>query len=124
MLDDRNVLPLADVDPFCFWTAEDNLTGWAALLGKDAVSSVDVSPYAAPARVASVGGLPPLYVDVGGLDRFCSDCVAYASKFAATNIEVELHVYAGLPHGFEVVAPDIALAVPAKRNRQRALMGA
>lgn len=122
MLDDRNTQPNAELERFCSWTAVDNATGWTALLGHDVVGGKDVSPYAAAARVESVEGLPPLYLDVGGLDIFCHENVSYVARFVAANIEPEIHVYPGVPHGFEDIAPDIGVAKRAKANRLRALM--
>ncbi|RSM04477.1 hypothetical protein CEP52_006798 [Fusarium oligoseptatum] len=122
MLDDRNTKPIKELDPLASWTADDNATGWAALLGHDIVGGDKVSAYAAAARVASMEGLPPLYIDVGGLDIFFAESIVYAGRLAAANIHVELHVYSGVPHGFELVAPNIRSARKAKRNRLRALM--
>jgi len=56
MLDDRNVVPDAELVPFATWTYEDNITGWSALLG-DEVGGLDVSPYAAAARLQDFRGL-------------------------------------------------------------------
>lgn len=122
MLDDRNTKPIKEPDALASWTADDNATGWAALLGHDTFGGDKVSSYGAAARVASMKGLPPLYIDVGGLDIFATESIVYATRLAAANIHVELHVYSGVPHGFELVAPNIRSARKAKRNRLRALM--
>ena len=44
--------------PFLTWSYDDNMTGWAALLG-EAAGADAVSPYAAPARATGLTGLPP-----------------------------------------------------------------
>ena len=54
MLDDRTVGPDPQLPPeYLVFSYDDNRTGWGALLGP-ALSSDDVSPYAAPARAANV----------------------------------------------------------------------
>jgi acetyl esterase/lipase len=119
MLDDRNLEPIDGLDHLAFWKAADNITGWTALLG-DQVASEGVSAHASPARVAIVQGLPPLYIDVGGLDIFKAEVLEYALRFAKAGISTECHLYPGLPHGWEGVAPQIPATLKATENRLRA----
>ncbi|PKY01656.1 hypothetical protein P168DRAFT_292745 [Aspergillus campestris IBT 28561] len=121
MLDDRNTTPIAALEPLAFWNCADNITAWTALLGKDTIGTDKASPYAAPARAASVEGLPPTYIDTGELDIFRDEDIAYAGRIAAANISVELHVYPGLPHAFEVYAPEIEATKRAVSDRYRAM---
>jgi acetyl esterase/lipase len=120
MLDDRNLSPIAGIEELAFWSAADNITGWTALLG-DGVGKRGISPYAAPARVESVDGLPPLYVEVGELDIFKSEIIDYVARFAKANISTEFHLYPGLPHGFDGIAPASSATKRAIENRMRAL---
>lgn len=62
MLDDRNMVADPAMLPFIGWSYEDNVTGWGALLGKDAGTD-QVSQYAAAARAKDVSRLPPTYID-------------------------------------------------------------
>ena len=62
MLDDRNLKPNPALEPFATRDNADNITAWTAYLG-DKAGKDGVSPYAAPARVESVEGLPPTYMD-------------------------------------------------------------
>jgi acetyl esterase/lipase len=94
MLDDRNTKADAELAPFAFWTYDDNITGWGAVLGKN-IGKDGVSPYAAPARVESVVGMPPTYIEVGTLDIFWDEDIANAARLAAANITIKLHVYPG-----------------------------
>lgn len=117
MLDDRT-----DTDHtggLAIFGIEDVLTGWAAYLG-DLYKTNDVTAYAAPARVVNVTGLPPLYLDVGGLDMFVKENVEYAQRFISANIPVELHVYKGVPHAFQRFAPKSGVATRAMANRLNA----
>ncbi|KAL4895003.1 Alpha/Beta hydrolase protein [Aspergillus ambiguus] len=107
-LDDRTVLNHAG--KLAFWDSDDNITAWTAYLGKDVYGTERVSPYAAPARVESVEGLPPLYLDVPQLDMFVHEGIQYAQRFLAANIPTELHIYPGLPHAFEAIAPMSGLS--------------
>jgi acetyl esterase/lipase len=106
MLDDRNMTPFPEIEPFAFWKTEDNITGWTALLGADKAGKpeADVSPYCAPARAKSLAGLPPTYIDIGGLDIFRDEDIDYARRLAKEGIEVEFHLYPGVPHAFELFA--------------------
>lgn len=121
MLDDRTAVD-PQLEPFLVWTSDDNATGWGALLG-DAVGGPDVSPYAAAARVEDCGGLPPAYLDVGELDAFRDEDVAFARRLAAAGVSTELHVHPGAPHGFDVLAPGSAVALRAAADRVRVLTG-
>ncbi|KEF53476.1 uncharacterized protein A1O9_10451 [Exophiala aquamarina CBS 119918] len=124
MLDDRNNKPIEALEALSpIWAVADNITGWTALLGKDkaGIPDADVPEYAAPARAKSVKGLPPTYIDVGTLDIFREEDLLYASRIAAENIEVELHLYPGVPHGFELLAFQSEIVQQAFRNRAKAL---
>lgn len=120
MLDDRNTVLNPELENFALWDCNDNITAWTALLGTD-IGKDNVSQYAAPARAVSVQGLPPTYIDVGELDIFRDEDIAYAARIASANISVELHVYPGLPHAFEVYAPHIEATKRATADRFRAV---
>lgn len=121
MLEDRNTTPNAVLEPLALWNNDDNITAWTALLGADVVGTDKVPAYAAPARVQSVEGLPPTFIDVGELDVFRDEDYALAGRLAAANISTEFHVYPGLPHAFEVYAPGIDATRRAVENRMKAV---
>ncbi|OBB57127.1 alpha/beta hydrolase [Mycobacterium sp. 852013-51886_SCH5428379] len=121
MLDDRTTHPDPQLPPeLLFWNYDDNITGWSALLG-DRAGGPDVSPYAAPARMADLTGLPPTYIDTGDLDIFRDEDVEFARRLAAAGVPTELHVHPGCPHGFETVAPDAAVSIRTIADRIRRL---
>ncbi|KAL2678490.1 hypothetical protein Neosp_009236 [[Neocosmospora] mangrovei] len=123
MLDDRNSSGNEAIEPFAVWKTEDNVTAWTAVLGDKAGNpNADVSPYLAPARANSLKGLPPTYLDVGELDIFRDETVSYAMRLMAENVSTELHVYSGLPHGFELIGKDISATKRAHENRTQALL--
>ncbi len=120
MLDDRPAAPDPQMQPFLTWTYDDNLTGWGALLGGNAGGD-GVSPYAAPARADDLTGLPDTYIDVGDLDVFRNEDIAYARRLADAGVPTELHVYPGCPHAFEALARDAAVSRRAISDRVRRL---
>jgi acetyl esterase/lipase len=101
MLDDRTRAAGPAGSTLLTWSYDDNVTGWGALLG-----DTDPDGYAAPARAQDVTGLPPTYLDVGGLDIFAGEDVSYAQRLIAAGVPVELHVYPGCPHAFDLLVPD------------------
>lgn len=129
MLDDRTIGKYDGVvdwptRPYLSWTEAQNEIGWKAYLGDDRAgrADVEVSVYDAPGRatVKDLVGLPSTYVDVGGLDLFLDEDIAFASRLSQANVQTEFHLYPGLPHGFEnSVTP--ALVRSALANRTRAI---
>lgn len=119
MLDDRNTTPDPEIAPFLTWSWDDNSTGWRALLGEHAGTD-RVAPHAAPARATDLTNLPPTYVEVGQLDIFRNESVAYAQRLQA-HVPTELHVHPGVPHGFELFAPDADISRRATADRVRTL---
>ncbi|CAK7200304.1 hypothetical protein SEUCBS139899_002995 [Sporothrix eucalyptigena] len=123
MLDDRTQTVNEAIEPKAFWKTADNVTAWTCVLGdKAGKPDAEVSPYAAPARATSLAALPSTYIDVGALDIFRDEDIAYATRLLADGVDVELHVYAGIPHAFEVIAPNISATKRADENRLNAFL--
>lgn len=102
MLDDRTARPDAELNPFAgqlMWTPASNRFGWRSLLGEEP-GSPGISPYASAARAEDLRGLPPTYVEVGNLDLFVDEDVAYAHRLIGAGVPTELHVIAGAVHGY------------------------
>ena len=120
MLDDRTVV--ADPHPHTgeyVWTPAANRFGWAALLGHE--PGIDgVSPYAAAARAESLVGLPPAYLGVGALDLFLDENLDYARRLARDGVPVEMHLYPGAFHGFNMM-PGAAVSQAFERDYREAL---
>lgn len=120
MLDDRCTYDDPTIAPYATWTADNNWTGWHALLG-DRVGGDDVPPLAAPARLKNFSGLPSAYIEVGDLDIFRDECIAFGLNLARAGVPLELHVHRGVPHGFEFFAPQADVTARAMADRFRAI---
>ncbi|XXH02001.1 hypothetical protein Hte_008366 [Hypoxylon texense] len=109
MLDDRSAAALSRANPpspledFATIPLSIITMCWEAYVGteKAGKADADVSQYAAPGRASDLRGLPSTYIDVGGLDLFRDECASFAAGLAAADVEVEFHLFPGLPHGFE-----------------------
>ena len=120
MLDDRTTTPDPALEPFAFWTYDNNHTGWHALLG-DAIGTSEVPATAAPARARDLSGLPSAFIEVGELDIFRDECIEFARRLASAGTSVELHVHPGCPHGYDRVDPSIPVAQRSRADRLRVL---
>ncbi|KAK4186303.1 Alpha/Beta hydrolase protein [Podospora australis] len=107
------------------WTMTNNVIGWEAYLagaGAGVVGGGDkVSPYAAPARASDVSRLPKTYIDVGGLDLFKDEVLAFGGRLLAASVDVEFHLYPGVPHAWEWIAHSASVTKKAVQNRVWAL---
>lgn len=124
MLDDRNLTPDERLVPLITWTYESNLTGWSGLLGKGVAGTDKVKElvkYAVPARVDDLSGLPDTYIDVGQLDIFMAEDMEYTRRLHQAGVSVELSVYKGLPHAWEMLGKDTATGKRILVERIRAI---
>ncbi|KAI1768413.1 hypothetical protein GGR53DRAFT_409037 [Hypoxylon sp. FL1150] len=126
MLDDKSTaalsraIPPSPLENFATIPNSIIMMCWEAYVGKEKAGKddADVSPYAAPGRAKDLRGLPSTYIDVGGLDLFRDECASFATRLAAADVEVEFHLFPGLPHGFES-ASDIGATKRAAEGRIR-----
>ncbi|HEX6343594.1 alpha/beta hydrolase [Umezawaea sp.] len=118
MLDDRTTTPDPHIEPYLLWSYDDSRTAWPALLG-EAAGGPDVPATAAPARIADATGLPPAYIEVGQLDVFRDEDLAYATTLSRAGVPVEFHLHPGAPHEFDSIAftSDVARRAVADRVR-------
>ena len=120
MLDDRNTVPDPHIEPYAAWTYDDNTTAWQALLGARA-GGPDVPAHAAPARLTDATGLPPAYIEVGQLDIFRDEDLAYALVLSRGGVPVELNLTPGVPHEYDAIAHQSDAAHRAMATRIRIL---
>ncbi len=60
----------------------------------------DATPYAAPARMEDLSGLPPTYLTVNELDPLRDEGLAYALALLAAGVPTEIHCWPQVCHGF------------------------
>ncbi|GHF43445.1 acetyl esterase/lipase [Deinococcus metalli] len=118
MIDDRSETASArEFDHLgAIWDYTRNVEAWAWYLGGQRADA-----YAAPARAEQLTGLPPVFIDVGELDVFRDEDVAFALRLMQAGVPTELHVYPGAFHASEFVAPDADLSRRISRTRLEAL---
>ena len=106
MLDDRNTAPASETLPdTLFWTRHNNHFGWKSYLGEEPGKD-GVSIYAAPARAVDLSGLPPTFIAVGDIDLLAEEDILFAGRLVEARVPVELHVYPGAFHAFDVKVPE------------------
>jgi len=118
MLDDRTGstrTPAPQVGAY-IWRPVDNRFGWTSLLGKPA-GSAEVPYGAVPARVENLKGLPPTFIGVGSIDLFVDESMEYARRLTAASVPVELHVYPGCFHAFDILPTPTAKAFRAAARK-------
>jgi acetyl esterase/lipase len=120
MLDDRTTTPDPQIAQMVLWSYDDSATAWPALLG-DAAGGPDVPATAAPARLEDATGLPPAYIEVGQIDVFRDEDIAYVTKLSRAGVTVEFHLHPGAPHEFDSIAFDSDVARRAIADRVRVL---
>jgi len=105
MIDDRNETPSShEITDVGIWDRVGNIEAWGWYLG-----GAEADEYAAPARAQNLVGLPPTYIDVGTVDLFRDEDIAFAMRLMQAGVPTELHVTPGSYHGSEVFAPQAAL---------------
>ena len=63
-----------------------------------------------------------MYIEVGELDIFRDEAVAYGQQLPLANVPIELHFHSGAPHGFDRFAPSSKLTMRAMNDRMRAVV--
>jgi acetyl esterase/lipase len=120
MLDDRNVVADPLLTPTATWSYEKNQAAWRAVLG-EAFGGERVPHHLAPARLEHFAGLPPAYIEVGELDIFRDESIAFAQRLYAAGVSCELHVHPGAPHGHDWLSLDTAISRRVFAERARVL---
>lgn len=104
MIDDRTGTT-SEPHPYAgafVWTVDANRAGWRDMLGCEP-GGPPPGPYAAPARVEDLAGLPPTLIQTGALDLFVDENIDYARRLLRAGVPTELHVYPGAIHGFTLL---------------------
>ncbi|MCY1145632.1 alpha/beta hydrolase [Actinoplanes sp. Pm04-4] len=106
MIDDTNTTASSDeIVDIGIWDRAGNIEAWAWYLG-----GKPADQYAAPTRASDLAGLPPAFIDVGTVDLFRDEDIAFAQRLMAAGVPTELHVHPGSYHAAETFAADAALS--------------
>jgi acetyl esterase/lipase len=106
MIDDTNETPSThEILDIGIWDREGNIQAWAWYLG-----GKPADQYAAPTRAEDVSGLPPAFIDVGTVDMFRDEDIAFAQRLMQAGVPTELHVHPGSYHAAETFAADADLS--------------
>jgi acetyl esterase/lipase len=97
------------------WTREASAFCWNAYLPEGSTS-----PYATAARATDLSNLPPAFISVGALDLFVDECLEYGARLIRSGISIELIVYPGCFHGFQM-ASQAAVTLRSQADSLRAL---
>jgi acetyl esterase len=89
------------------WNSVSNAQMWDHYLG---VKRDYVSNYAAPGRATDLADLPPAYIMTAELDPLRDEGIAYGQRLMQAGVSAEVHCFAGACHGFDLLAPAIALS--------------
>lgn len=90
------------------WTRPANRFGWSSLQG-DYQPTDSRKGWFSPALAEDLAGLPPTWIGTGALDLFLDEDLDYGRRLIDAGVPVELHVYPGAPHAFNLL-PDAKVA--------------
>ena len=113
MLDDRDTETSRD-NHGRVWNTWKNHFGWRCYLrGTDRET---LPPYAAPARVENMEGLPPAYTFVSTGEPFYAETLEYIRRLKDCGIPASVDVYETDMHAFDMMRPKDALSIEAARR--------
>ena len=113
MLDDRDTETSRD-NHGRVWNTWKNHFGWRCYLrGTDRET---LPPYAAPARVENMEGLPPAYTFVSTGEPFYAETLEYIRRLKDCGIPASADVYETDMHAFDMMHPKDALSIEAARR--------
>lgn len=117
MLDPTNSTPSShEITDIGIWDRAGNIEAWGWFLGGKAPDQ-----YASPILADDLSGLPPMYIDVGDVDLFRDEDMAFVARLTQAGVSVEFHLYPGSYHVSERFAPEAPLSQRIWANRLAAL---
>ncbi|MEO0883275.1 MAG: alpha/beta hydrolase [Pseudomonadota bacterium] len=117
MLDDRIAADrsLDQINHF-IWNNKANYAAWRAYLSPHKPGAEILPDYAAAGRCLDLKGLPPTWIGICGLDLFCAENDGFSERLTAAGVPCEVYRVGGVPHAFEVLAPDARIAIDFQRS--------
>ncbi|KAJ5927852.1 alpha/beta hydrolase fold-3 domain-containing protein [Penicillium verhagenii] len=102
------------------WSRQKNKVAWSCYLGdhgKGEGEAVDILASPGLAIADDLSGLPTTFIDVGSAEAFRDENIAYSSRLFEAGVQVELHVWPGGVHGFDLLMPTAEISQRAIRTR-------
>lgn len=117
MLDDRTAADrsLDQINHF-IWNNKANYEAWRAYLSPHKPGAEIIPDYAAAGRCLDLAGLPSTWIGICDLDLFCAENEDYSERLTVAGVECEVYRVEGVPHAFEVLAPDTHIAIDFQRS--------
>lgn len=81
------------------WSSEMNAYAWKKYLN----GQNEIKHYASPSLSTNLEGMPPMVSYVGKLDLFYEETLDYTHKLKTAHVKVDLEVYSGCFHAFDVI---------------------
>ena len=106
------------------WTPEANVLGWRLFLGREP-GQPELTD-GVPGRVASVAGLPPAWIGVGGVDLFMEEDIAFGERLLRARIGCKMLMVPGAYHSFDYFAagtPQARRFIAAKMTALKSAIG-
>lgn len=113
MLDDRDTETSRD-NHGRVWNTWKNHFGWRCYLR--GTNRETLPPYAAPARVENMEGLPPAYTFVSTGEPFYAETLEHIRRLKDCGIPASADVYETDMHAFDMMRPKDALSIEAARR--------
>jgi len=122
MLDHRGLTDSShEITNVGVWDRDMNLYGWQCYLSG---VSENIPEAAVPMLARDLSGLPQAFLAVGTMDVLRDETIEYSQKLSAAGVPTELHVYPGMVHVFDALAPTSKEAVDFSAARVSALLRA
>ena len=106
MIDDRNETPSShEITDIGLWDRAGNIEAWDWYLG-----GKERRPVRRPGPGRGPGRSAAAFIDVGTVDLFRDEDIAFAQRLMQAGVPTELHVHPGSYHASEMFAPDAVLS--------------
>ena len=107
MIDDREITESSRDNDAPVWNTRSNSAAWKLYLGH-LYGTDGVPSHAAASRASDYSDLPPTLTYVGDVEPFRDETLAYVKALEEAGVPVQLRLYKGCYHGFDIMVPRAA----------------
>lgn len=115
MLDNTHDTPSGRDSGYFIWDRDTSFFGWECYLGNN--PGKDADKFQSPSRATNLSGLPPTYINVGAVELFRDECIAYAQQLMKDGVPTQLQVFPGVVHGADVFITDAEICQQIQQNQ-------